>query len=192
MSAAAPLSPPPGPAGTPAAVLAFWFDPAHEPFWFEKSAAFDALCVATLMPAHRDAVAGRLAAWETTAEGALALCLLLDQLPRNAFRGSAEAFASDALARAAAGRALARGHDLALEPKRRRFFYLPLEHSEDLADQLVSEALFATLDAEALRYAARHREIVERFGRFPHRNATLGRDSTAEEIAFLAEPMSSF
>jgi uncharacterized protein (DUF924 family) len=192
MSAANPLNPPAGPARTPEAVLAFWFDPLHEPFWFEKSADFDALCVAVLMSAYREAAAGRLAGWEATAEGALALCLLLDQLPRNAFRGGPQAFASDALARAVAWRALARGHDLGFEPKWRKFFYLPLEHSEDLADQLVSEALFATIDAEALRYAGRHREIVERFGRFPHRNAALGRASTAEEIAFLAEPMSSF
>ena len=84
------------------------------------------------------------------------------------------------------------GFDLAFAPQRRKFFYLPFEHSENLADQVMSEALFATVDAEALRYAVRHREIVERFGRFPHRNAALGRTSTAAEVAFLTEPMSSF
>ncbi len=176
-----------------AAVLAFWFRPEHEALWFEKNETFDLACVAALLPAHEAAVAGRLDDWEMTAEGALALCLVLDQLPRNAFRGQARAFASDAQALAVAGRALRRGFDLALDLKQRRFFYLPFEHSEDLSEQFLSEALFATLDsAESTLYARRHREIVQRFGRFPHRNAALGRASTAEEIAFLGEPMSSF
>lgn len=187
-----PLNPPAAPATTPGAVLAFWFDAAHAAYWFEKSAAFDRLCVEALLPAHEQAAAGRLADWQTSAEGALALCVLLDQLPRNAFRGSPRAFASDPLARAVAGRALRRGFDLAFAPQRRKFFYLPFEHSEDLADQVLSEALFATVDAEALRYAVRHREIVERFGRFPHRNDALGRASTPEERDFLARPGSRF
>jgi uncharacterized protein (DUF924 family) len=187
------LNPPARPAATPQEVLAFWFDAAHESFWFEKSEAFDRLCVAALLPAHERATAGALAQWRETAEGSLSLVLLLDQLPRNAFRGEPRAFASDALARAVARHALAAGHDLAVDATRRLFLYLPFEHSEDLADQFLSEALFATLGSEeTLFYATRHREIVERFGRFPHRNAALGRDTTAEERAFLAEPHSSF
>lgn len=180
-------------AATPADVLAFWFDPAHEALWFEKNDAFDAACVAALLPAHERAVAGALDGWCATAEGTLALCILLDQLPRNAFRGQARAFASDPKARAVARQALASGFDLALPLKQRRFLYLPYEHSEDLGEQFLSEALFQTLDsAESTLYARRHREIVERFGRFPHRNAALGRSSTAAEVAFLTEPMSSF
>jgi uncharacterized protein (DUF924 family) len=187
------LNPPAKPAATPQEVLAFWFDAAHERFWFEKSEAFDRLCVAALLPAHEKAMAGALTHWQETTEGSLALVLLLDQLPRNAFRGQAQAFGSDAKARAVAHHALLQGHDLATAKERRLFLYLPFEHSEALADQFLSEALFATFgDKDLLFYATRHREIVERFGRFPHRNAILGRDTTAAEQQFLTEPHSSF
>jgi uncharacterized protein (DUF924 family) len=123
------------------------------------------------------------------------LCILLDQVPRNIFRGTPRAFATDAQARAVARHAVERGFDLAIEDKDRRLFlYLPLEHSEDLADQerCVSLCRERIGDAEYLRYVVRHRDIVARFGRFPHRNAILGRASTAEEEAFLNEPLSSF
>lgn len=178
---------------SPGLVLDFWFDPANRPFWFEKSEAFDAAFTGRLLPLHEAALAGRLRAWEESAAGVLALCILLDQLPRNAFRGQARAFASDGEARRIARIALKRGDDLAATPDQRLFLYLPFEHSELLADQYLSEALFAALgDPGLLDYARRHREIVERFGRFPHRNAALDRASTAEEEAFLRQPGSSF
>lgn len=193
-AAAAPqFNPPARPAATPEQVLAFWFDDAHERLWFEKSEDFDRLCVMALLPAHERAMAGALDDWQASAEGSLALCILLDQLPRNAFRGQARAFASDAKARAVARHALHQGHDLAIDARRRRFLYLPFEHSEDLADQFLSESLFATFGEKELSfYAMRHREIVERFGRFPHRNEILGRATTAAEQEFLLEPHSSF
>lgn len=177
----------------PSLVLDFWFDAANQPFWFEKNADFDAAFTGRLLPAHEAAVAGRLRAWEDSAEGVLALCILLDQLPRNAFRGQARAFASDAEARRVARIALERGDDLKATPEQRLFLYLPFEHSEELADQYLSEALFTALgNAYLLDYARRHREVVERFGRFPHRNQAVGRASTPEEAAFLQQPGSSF
>ena len=177
----------------PATVLDFWFAPEHVALWFERSDDFDAACVAAMMPAHLAAVSGNLEGWKATADGTLALVILLDQLPRNGFRGQPRAFASDAQARAVARHALAHGFDLALPADRRRFFYLPFEHSETLADQFVPVALFTPFGDEKLTfYAERHREIVERFGRFPHRNAVLGRASTEAEQRFLEEPHSSF
>ncbi len=150
-----------------------------------------------------EAAAGRLAAWEDKAEDALALVVVLDQFPRNIHRGSPLAFAADAQARDVAGRALARGFDFILPRARRFFFYLPYEHSEDLADQERSVALFRAWvetcapekRAEAEHHFAailRHQEIIQRFGRFPHRNAALGRAMTEEEVEFLKEPRSSF
>jgi uncharacterized protein (DUF924 family) len=146
---------------------------------------------------------GGLPAWEETPQTALALVILLDQFPRNMHRGRAEAFAADPLARAVAGRAIDRGFDLMLRRDRRCFFYLPFEHSEDLAEQDRSVALFqAWFEAapeaekpqclEQIEYVLRHQEIIRRFGRFPHRNAALGRETTPEEAAFLLEPRSSF
>jgi uncharacterized protein (DUF924 family) len=129
---------------------------------------------------------GELAAFEDTAEGALALLILLDQFPRNMFRDSARAFATDALARAVADRAIARGFDQVTDATLRPFFYLPFMHSEVLADQDRCIALYAALgDQEHLRYAIGHRDIIATFGRFPHRNPTLGRDTTPAERKFL-------
>ncbi|MGE0724777.1 MAG: DUF924 family protein [Alphaproteobacteria bacterium] len=188
----------------PADVLDFWFGPPgsetrgrHRKEWFEKSEAFDADCRARFAPAVEEAIAGGFAAWEETGDGALALLLLLDQFPRNLFRGSARAFAGDPRARAVADRALARGLDRGRPATERVFFYLPFEHSEALADQNRSCELFAGLDDHeqydrVLEYAERHREIVRRFGRFPHRNAALGRETTAAEGEFLKGPNSSF
>ena len=146
---------------------------------------------------------GGLSAWEEAPQSALALVVLLDQFPRNMHRGRAEAFACDPLARAVAGRAIERGFDLMLHRDRRFFFYMPFEHSEDPAEQDRSVALFhAWVEAapeeikpkalEQFEYVLRHQEIIRRFGRFPHRNAALGRESTAEEAEFLKEPRSSF
>jgi len=181
-------------AAQPATVLDFWFGPGMGmQQWFEVDPAFDARVRETLGPLGARAAAGELDGWTDRAEGALALVLLLDQFPRNAHRGTPAAWAQDARARAAARRALHAGHDLAFDRPQRLFLYLPFEHSEELADQFLSEALFGTFGDEDLRfYARRHREIVERFGRFPHRNQVLGRTTTAEEARFLEEPHSSF
>lgn len=174
-------------------VLRFWFAPAQAERWFKANVAFDREIERRFLGLIETAAAGKLEKWGTTPRGALALCILLDQFPRNIWRGAPRAFAADALARQVAAAALASGHDQALTAEERLFLYLPLEHSEDLADQERCVALMATLgDAELLDYALRHRDIIARFGRFPHRNAILGRDSTAEELAFLREPGSSF
>jgi uncharacterized protein (DUF924 family) len=179
-------------------VLRFWFagDPATQrKVWFEKDAAFDAAC-ADFAAARDLAKAGAFDEWAETPRGGLALLILLDQLSRNLQRGTAEAFAADAKARAIARGMLARGFDPALTPVERIFVYLPFEHSEDLADQELSvrlfEALGAAIGGETLDYAVRHRDVIRRFGRFPHRNAALGRTNTADEAAYLAEPGAGF
>ena len=183
------------------AVLDVWFGPdggaIERAVWFEVDAAFDQAVGAQCRALHTAAAAGALDHWAATPRGCLALLILLDQVPRNLYRGSARAFATDAQARAVARSALAAGHDRALTPVERQFVYLPFEHSEDLADQELSVALFDSLPeppdrAESVDYARRHRDIIARFGRFPHRNAALGRTSTPEEDAFLKQPGSSF
>ena len=170
-------------------VVAFWRD-AGPAKWFTKDAGFDAEITAQFEPAHYVAARGELAHWTATSEGAFALLLLLDQFPRNIWRGSAHAFATDPLARAIARTALDAGHDAACDPALRLFFYLPFEHSEALADQDLSVTLCQALDAASgtdwIKWAAMHRDIIIRLGRFPHRNAMLGRESTAEELDFLA------
>jgi uncharacterized protein (DUF924 family) len=179
--------------GSAEEVLGFWFAPGGEGRWFKPDPAFDAEIRRRFAPLVEEAGAGRLDGWGATPDGAVALCLLLDQFPRNIWRGTPRAFAHDPAARRVAGAALAAGHDARLPPPRRLFLYLPFEHSEDPADQDRSCALIAGLgDAEWLDYARRHRDVVARFGRFPHRNAILGRASTAEEARFLQQPGSSF
>lgn len=175
-------------------VLDFWFAEGREQQWFVRDEAFDRQTAETLGALHEQAVRGTLDGWAAEPRGALALTILLDQVPRNIHRGSARAFAADAKARAVCRAALAAGHDAALASEAERtFLYLPLQHSEDLADQELSVALFGKLsDPTARRYAERHREIIERFGRFPHRNPALGRATTEAEAAFLQEPDSSF
>lgn len=178
---------------TPDAVLDFWFSPTSRGNWFERSDAFDAAVAERLGPLHDKAAAGALDGWAESPSGLLALVILLDQVPRNIHRGTPQAFASDAKALALARLAVDRGLDAEFDEDGRLFLYLPLEHSESLADQERSVALFRALGhAEYLDYAIRHRDVIARFGRFPHRNAVLGRDSTAEELAFLEEPGSSF
>jgi uncharacterized protein (DUF924 family) len=171
---------------TPQDILAFWRD-AGPDRWFKADPGFDAAFRDRFLAAHEAAARGELAAWADSADGALALVLLLDQLPRNAFRGSARVYATDALARDLADAAIARGFDRAAGEDLRRFFYLPFMHSERPQDQERSVELNAPLGGEAQRYALHHRDIVARFGRFPHRNAALGRTSTPEEERFLAE-----
>lgn len=190
-----------------AALRRFWFGgdrgTGFRPLWFRRSAAFDAELRARFARDWAAAAAGALGSWCATPQGAVALVLLLDQLPRNLCRGGAAAFAQDPIARRVAGEAIARGFDAALPAVERVFLYLPFEHSEDLADQERSVALYAAIPESppgfprALKetvdlFARRHHEIVARFGRFPHRNAALGRPTTAEEAAFLTEAHSSF
>jgi uncharacterized protein (DUF924 family) len=171
-------------APTPADVVAFW-RAAGPKRWFEKDAAFDDDIRRRFLEVHEAAAAGKLTAWEASAEGALALLILLDQFPRNIFRGQTRAFASDALARAIASRAILNGFDGAFLDLR-AFFYLPFMHSEDLADQERAIAFYrAHNDADGLKWAERHADIIRRFGRFPHRNAVFGRVSTPQEQEFL-------
>jgi uncharacterized protein (DUF924 family) len=169
----------------PAEVLAFW-RAAGPDKWFEKDAAFDAEIRSRFLATYEAAVAGRLAVWEATPEGALALLIVLDQFPRNMFRGDARTYAADALARAIADRAIAEGFDLRVPEAERRFCYLPFMHSETLADQERCLRLSRQYgDAEFLQYAEQHADIVRRFGRFPHRNVILRRTTTPAEQAFL-------
>ena len=169
----------------PAEIVAFWREAGPDK-WFEQDADFDQAIRLRFLPIYEAAARGELAAWQESREGALALLLLLDQFPRNMFRGNARTYATDALARAVADRALARGFDQMTEPALRQFFYLPFMHSEALIDQERSVRLYEALgEAEQLRYAREHRDIVQRFGRFPHRNRMLGRAMTPAEQAFL-------
>lgn len=179
---------------TPDAVLEFWFSPQNRPRWFVRSDEFDRAVCERFGELHARAAEGELADWAATPRGALALILLLDQVPRNIFRGTPAAFASDPLALATARAAVDAGHDRDLSQEERVFMYLPFEHSEDLRDQERCLELMGGLSDEPSwrEYAEAHRKIIARFGRFPHRNAVLGRESTPEEVAFLTEPNSSF
>lgn len=168
-----------------AALVDFWR--ASQPNWFRKSDAFDAALFERYLGLHLTAARGALDDWAATPTGALALLILLDQFPRNAFRGTAHMYATDPRARAVASRALDQGHEMGVEPPLRLFFCLPFAHSEALADQQRSVELYRRLAPEALRHGEQHRDIVQRFGRFPHRNAILLRQSTPQEEAFLAE-----
>lgn len=194
-------------------VLEFWFGTSASDaavareksalWWGAAGAELDREISARFGEARESAVTGRLKSWEETPQGRLALIVLVDQFSRNIFRGKALAFEHDALARTWCAGGIALGHDRALRRVERVFFYLPLEHSETLADQARSLELFGRLASEVpasererfdnyLDFARRHHAIVERFGRFPHRNAVLGRDSTPEELEFLCGPGSSF
>jgi len=174
-------------------VLRFWFDETPAVKWFEQDDVFDSCVRARGMTLFEQAADLKLAPWRDDARGALAEIILLDQFPRNMFRGSPRTYATDGLALMCAEYALGQGFDQALSPMQRRFFYLPFQHSENTDDQARQAALFAALDdAETYKWSLRHQEIVDRFGRFPHRNAVLGRETTSEEAAFLLEPNSSF
>ncbi len=190
---------------SPVDVLSFWFGRPGTPEygqprgeWFRKDEAFDAAIRTRFLPAVETALAGGLSGWAEEPQGLLALLILLDQFPRNLFRGTARAFAGDAQARQLAGLAIAGGWDRKLTAGEKIFVYLPFEHSEALADQERSVALFSALAAGHpgcegfLDYAHRHHEVIARFGRFPHRNAALGRPSTPEETSYLAQPGSGF
>jgi len=180
-------------------VLDFWFGAPGAPeygkprdAWFESDPAFDARIRETFGALHRRAVAGELGRWADGARSCLALIVLLDQFSRNLHRDDPRAFAADDQARSLARQAIARGFDKAVLPEMRTFFYLPFEHSEDAADQALSMKLFEANDgvadhAQYVDFARRHREVIARFGRFPHRNAVLGRPSTEAEAEFLRQ-----
>lgn len=168
----------------PQDVVAFWRDAGHRQ-WFTKDAAFDERFRQHCGPAHLAAAARQRDAWLDEADGALALMILLDQYPRNAYRGTAHMFATDPLALVFAERAIAAGHDLAVDATLRQFFYLPFEHAENMAAQNRAVALMEPLGADSVRWAVLHRDVIKRFGRFPHRNAALGRHTTQLEQEFL-------
>ncbi|MBS0361355.1 MAG: DUF924 family protein [Proteobacteria bacterium] len=168
-------------------IVGFW-RAAGPDKWFKKSNAFDDAIRLKFEPVHHAAARGEYDSWAHTAEGALALLILLDQFPRNLYRGSAHAFATDAKARVIARTAIERGFDREVEPILRNFFYLPFEHSEDLTDQDYGLALTTEAgDPDNIKWSAIHRDIIARFGRFPHRNAAFGREPTPEELVFLEE-----
>ena len=185
-------------------VLDFWFRPAGSAehgkprdVWFKKSDEFDVAIRTRFLDLHRQGADGALRHWQSAPESLLALILVLDQFPRNLYRGGRQAFSTDDQALAAAQLAVARGHDRGLSPVQRWFVYLPFEHAEDLAMQRRCLELFDGLredraSAGAIDFARRHFEIIARFGRFPHRNAALERPSTPEEIEFLQQPGSGF
>jgi uncharacterized protein (DUF924 family) len=166
-------------------VLAFW-SKAGADRWYSKDDAFDASVREVFLPLYEAAANGQLTAWETDPEGSLALVITLDQFPRNMFRGEAKAFATDEAARGVADRAVARSFDAVLDRNLLAFLYMPFMHSEDMRDQDRCIALCREAKlADTLKYAQMHADIVRRFGRFPHRNAILGRQTTPEERAYL-------
>ena len=185
-------------------ILDYWFGDPNDPeygklreFWFRGGPKADDEIRARFLADYEAAVAGHYEEFESSPRGILALILLLDQFPRNMFRGKAHAFATDDKALALAKHAIDAGLESHLRGWERVFLYLPFEHAEDIAEQRRSLALFEKLDdfedaEQSLEHARRHLEVIERFGRFPHRNAVLGRDTTPEEAEFLKEPNSSF
>lgn len=169
----------------PADVLAFWRE-AGPNRWYKKDGAFDDEVRRRFLGLWQEAAAGKLSSWEASDDGALALVIVLDQFPRNMFRGDVRTYATDTMACEVAGRAIAHGADTRIEPGLLEFLYMPFMHSEQLADQLRCVELFRKSgNTNNLKYAEDHADIVKRFGRFPHRNPVLGRATTAEEQAFL-------
>ena len=169
---------------TPHDIITFWRSAGPDK-WYAKDDAFDQELRDRFMDTWEAARDGKLGAWQESDDGALALLIVLDQFPRNMFRNDARAFSTDALARSVATRAIAEGRDRRIEQEMRAFMYLPFEHSEDITDQERSIALFKSLSADSLKWAVLHADIIRKFGRFPHRNAVLGRATTPEEAAFL-------
>jgi len=189
------------------AILTFWFGPPdsqeasyaqRRKLWFGKSSETDEYIRTAFYTLYVQAALGELDSWQNQADSCLALILLLDQFPRNMFRDDPRAYEADSKALAVARRAIAHGFDQSLSPLQRLFLYLPLEHSEDLADQEESVALIQAIAQEcpelqdSYDYALRHRDVIARFGRFPHRNEILGRESTPDEKVFLTQPGSRF
>lgn len=170
----------------PDEVLDFWFSERVQPMWFQSTPVFDAELHQRFANTWQAAQSGSLDHWADTAHGALALVIVLDQFPLNMYRGQPDSFATEAASRAIARRAIEHGFDVQFNAAQRAFLYLPFMHSESLSDQDYAVRLFAQPGLENnLKWASHHRDLVQRFGRFPHRNAILGRASTAEEIAYL-------
>lgn len=172
-------------------ILDFWFSSEVKPKWFAKDVNFDQEIKDKFEGYYEAAKKGILASWENSPLGTLALVIILDQFPRNMFRGSFLSFATDNLALSHSKKAIEKNYDAELTKEQKQFLYMPLMHSENLEDQMLSMELFSHI-SENNEYAKRHMEIIKRFGRFPHRNAILNRKSTDEEIIFLLEPNSSF
>ncbi len=176
-------------------VLRFWFEESQPQQWFQTNESFDREIRERFFTTYEMATDDLCRAWARDAEGSLALCIVLDQFPRNMFRNSPMAYASDHKALLVAKEAIHKGFDQILTPVKRRFLYLPFEHSEELQDQVRSVKLFESMkkdDPIGYEYALRHKEIIERFGRFPHRNVDLGRTSTPEELTYLNQPGAGF
>ena len=171
---------------SPSDIVSFWRDAGYER-WYGKDDAFDQELRDRFMGTWEAARDGKLSAWQDSDDGTLALLIVLDQFPRNMFRNDPRAFSTDALARTIASRAIAEGRDQRIETGLRAFIYLPFEHSEDMADQERSITLFAPLGEDSRKWAVLHADIIRKFGRFPHRNAVLGRTTTPEEAAFLKD-----
>lgn len=175
------------------AVLDFWFSEDSEARWFAPTPAFDQEVRRRFAERFAQAASDELRSWEESPEGCVALCILLDQMPRNMFRGSPRAFAADAKALAIAERAVSQGFDRTLSPEHKQFLYMPFLHSEELANQLRALALFEAAGLrEALEHVKDRLALIRRFGRFPHRNAILGRTSTAEELKFMAQHQNDY
>lgn len=174
-------------------VIRFWFEEISPRMWWTKDDAFDALIAARFGETHRAAVQGELFDWRTTPAGRLAEIIVLDQFSRNLYRNSAAAFGADPMALALAQETVAGSHDQSLPETKRLFFYMPYMHSESRLIHLEAVRLFTALGLqENLDFELRHKAIIDRFGRYPHRNAALGRESTPEELAFLQTPGSGF
>jgi len=170
-------------------IIEFWFAPSNQPLWFNSTPEFDQRLRERFLTTYHAAADSQLSKWQQTPTGALALAIVLDQFPLNLFRGQPESFATEAAARRVAAQAIARGFDQELNPTQRLFLYLPFMHSESLLDQARSVQLFERLGLEdSLRFARHHHDLIARFGRFPHRNAILGRESSREELTYLASP----
>ena len=171
---------------SPKDILDFWYAEEMRSKWFASTPQLDALIKERFEPVWEAAMRGELDDWLSHPDGCLALAIILDQLPLNMFRGTAQSFASEAKSRDAARHAIEQGYDKEIDPSRLAFLYMPFMHSESLADQDLSVTLFTAAGLENnLRYARHHRELVRRFGRFPHRNAILGRASTPQELDYL-------
>ena len=175
-------------------ILDFWFSERVEEHWWKKDDAFDAELRASFGPVYERAAAGELSSWQDTPDGSQALVLVLDQFPRNMYRGTPKAFATDAQALAVADWAVDKGFDLKVPVERRVFLYMPFEHSEDIDQQnrCIDLVRQRCNSENYVKYATAHRDIIARFGRFPHRNAILGRPNTPEEEEYLSDPEAGF